>query len=264
MSEGFADLGTRMPIPCRGALLYYGRIFKDWKPEGHGSLDLLGAIRESCDVYFYQLGLKIGLDRLLADIGKFGFRQPSGIDLPSDASGTFPTSAGWYDRRYGRSGWTQSVVLNLAIGQGEDDQSPLKMAQYYAALANAGTIPTPRVVGDGAAAEPAGRLPLTPEQVADLRKALVAVVNEAGGTARGSRLSRWTLAGKTGTAQNPHGHDHAWFVGFAPAEDPKIVAAVIVEAGGHGSSAAAPIVSRLIQFYLDKVSPQPSPEVAAR
>lgn len=264
MSEGYADLDTKMPIPCRGALLYYGRIFKDWKPEGHGSLNLLGAIRESCDVYFYQLGLKVGLDRLLTDVAKFGFRQPTGIDLPSDVTGTFPASTDWYDRRYGRSGWTQSVVLNLAIGQGEDDQSLLKMVQVYGAVANDGRIPTPRIVGDGASSEPGGRLPLTPEQVADLRRALVAVVNEAGGTARGSRLRRWTLAGKTGTAQNPHGDDHAWFIGFAPADSAKIVAGAIVEAGGHGSSAAAPIVSRLIKFYLDKVSPAPSSEVAAR
>ncbi|UCC73124.1 MAG: penicillin-binding protein 2 [Gemmatimonadota bacterium] len=251
LKEGYAELDTKMPIPCRGALLYYGRVFHDWTPVGHGALDLHGAIRQSCDVYFYQLGLKIGLEGVLAGVGEFGMGQVTGIDLPSDISGTFPPSTAWYDERYGPSGWTNSVVLNLAIGQGENAQSPLKMVQVFAALANGGTLPTPRVARLGPAPEPAGAIPLNTEQLAILRDALVAVVNEPRGTARGSRLRDWTLAGKTGTAQNPHGEDHAWFLGFAPAEDPVIVAAAVVEAGGHGSSGAAPIVSRLIDFYLN-------------
>jgi penicillin-binding protein 2 len=180
LREGYAVVDTKMQIPCRGALMYYGRVFHDWTPVGHGSLDLHGAIRQSCDVYFYQLGLKISLDGV--------------------------------DERYGRSGWTNSVVLNLAIGQGENAQSPLKMAQIFAALANGGTLPTPRVAGAEPAPEPAASLPLDPEQLTVLRNALVAVLNEPTGTARGSRLRDWTLAGKTGTAQNPHGEDHAWFV----------------------------------------------------
>ncbi len=250
MEYGQAVSDTRMPIPCRGALLYFGRVFKDWTPAGHGALDLRGAIRESCDVYFYQLGLKVGLQRYLTSVSAFGFNQPTGIDLPSDIKGIIPPDTSWYTRRYGRSGWTNSVVLNLAIGQGENAQSPLKMVQFFAALANGGTLPTPRVAQAGPAAEPAGSLPLSAEQREVLRAALVEVVNEAGGTARGSRLADWTLAGKTGTAQNPHGDDHAWFIGYAPAEDPVIAAVVVVEAGGHGSSAAAPIVSRLIGHYL--------------
>ncbi len=251
MEHGEADSDTRMPIPCRGALMYFGRVFKDWTPSGHGALDLRGAIRESCDVYFYQLGLKVGLQPYLRSVPDFGFDQLTGIDLPSDIRGIFPPDTAWYTRRYGRSGWTNSVVLNLAIGQGENAQSPLKMLQFFAALANDGTLPTPRVAREGPTAEPAGVLPLTAEQREVLRAALVEVVNEDGGTARGSRLADWTLAGKTGTAQNPHGEDHAWFIGYAPAEDPAIVAVAIVEAGGHGSSAAAPIVSRLIRHYLE-------------
>ncbi|UCC47931.1 MAG: penicillin-binding protein 2, partial [Gemmatimonadota bacterium] len=223
LSGGYAEVGTKMRIPCRGALQYYGRVFKDWKPSGHGSLDLNGAIRESCDVYFYQLGLRIGLEEVLARVPEFGFGRASGVDLPSEIAGSFPPSTTWYDERYGRDGWTNSVVLNLAIGQGENVQSPLKMAQYFAALASDGTLPTPRVARDGPVAEPTGRLPLNEEQLAVLRNALVEVVNAPGGTARGSRLSRWTLAGKTGTAQNPHGEDHAWFIGFAPTEHPAIV-----------------------------------------
>lgn len=256
LSGGDADSATTMPIPCRGALQYYNRVFHDWTPAGHGVLDLKGAIRESCDVYFYQLGIKLTLERVLAEAPRFGLGQPTGIDLPSEPSGTFPPDTAWYTRRYGRRGWTNSVVLNLAIGQGENSQSPLKMAQYFAALAADGTLPTPRISRSGPVAEPAGRLPLSGDDIATLRSALVEVVNADGGTARGSRLRRWTLAGKTGTAQNPHGEDHAWFVGFAPAENPAIVAAVLVEAGGHGSSAAAPIVSRLIDYYLSGLYPE--------
>jgi len=257
MRQGEADMTTEMPIPCRGALQYGNRVFHDWTPAGHGILDLEGAIRESCDVYFYQLGIKLTLVDILAGVPDFGFGRPTGIDLPSEASGAFPPDTAWYTRRYGRWGWTHSVVLNLAIGQGENAQSALKMAQYFAALASDGSMPTPRVARDGPIAEPAHRLPIDNDQLMGLRSALIAVVNEDGGTARGSRLRRWTLAGKTGTAQNPHGEDHAWFVGFAPAEDPEIVAAVIVEAGAHGSSTAAPIVSRLINFYLERLHPEP-------
>ena len=257
MKEGYAEIDTEMPIPCRGALLYYGRIFHDWTPLGHGVLDLNGAIRESCDVYFYQLGLKVGLDHLIAGVPQLGFARPTGIDLPGDVTGTFPPSREWYDEKYGPNGWTNSVVLNLAIGQGENDQSPLKMAQFFAALAAGGVLPTPRIARDGATAEPPLRIPLDAEQLSELGAALVAVLNEPGGTARGSRLRRWTLAGKTGTSQNVHGEDHAWFVGFAPAENPAIVAAAVVEAGRHGSSTAAPIVSRLIEFYLDSLNASP-------
>ncbi|MGD2154538.1 MAG: penicillin-binding protein 2 [Gemmatimonadales bacterium] len=250
LEEGHAAVDTKMQIPCRGALRFGNRVFRDWTPVGHGSLDLHGAIRQSCDVYFYQLGLKIGLPGVLTGAREFGIGQPTGIDLPSDITGAFPDSTAWYDERYGPNGWTHAVVLNLAIGQGENAQSPLKMTQIFAALANGGTLPTPRVARIGPTPEPAGTLPLDAEQLAVLDSALVAVLNEPTGTARGSRLRDWTLAGKTGTAQNPHGEDHAWFIGFAPAEDPLIVATVLVEAGGHGSSAAAPIVSRLIDFYL--------------
>ncbi len=154
------------------------------------------------------------------------------------------------------------MVLNLAIGQGENAQSPLKMLQYFAGLANDGTLPTPRVARDGPTAEPAGRLPLSAAQRETLRAAMVEVVNEAGGTARGSRLADWTLAGKTGTAQNPHGDDHAWFIGYAPAEDAAIAAVAVVEAGGHGSSAAAPIVSQLIAHYLNGEREPVDPQAA--
>ncbi|UCF18413.1 MAG: penicillin-binding protein 2 [Gemmatimonadota bacterium] len=263
INDGYAGVDTRMPIPCRGALLYYGRVFKDWTPIGHGALDLNGAIRESCDVYFYQLGLKVGLERILTGVRDFGFGRKTGIDLQSDIAGVFPPSSAWYDERYGASGWTNSVVLNLAIGQGENAQSVLKMAQFYAALAADGVLPRPRLVKEATLAEPAERLPLADEQLAALRAALVEVVNAPSGTARASRLARWTLAGKTGTAQNPHGEDHAWFIGFAPAEEPAIVAAVVLEGGGSGSAAAAPLAAQLIEYYLASQSGLKGSELAA-
>jgi penicillin-binding protein 2 len=230
MREGYARLGTHMPIPCRGALLYYGRVFRDWTPLGHGNVDLRSAIRVSCDVYFYQLGLKIGLDKILSGVPDFGFGRATGIDLPSEIPGVFPTN---------------------------------QLAQFYAALANDGILPTPRIARDGALAEPAGRLPLDAQQLAALRLALVDVVNAPNGTGTLARLERWTVAGKTGTAQNPHGEDHAWFVGFAPAESAEIVVAVIVEAGGYGSAVAAPIVGQLIQYYLGQGEPEPGIQTVA-
>ncbi len=137
------------------------------------------------------------------------------------------------------------------------------MVQFFAALAVDGRLLAPRIASGATPLAPPDSIPLSGEQIEALRSAMVEVVNAPGGTARGSRLRRWTLAGKTGTAQNPHGDDHAWFLGFAPAEDPKIVAVAIVEMGGHGSSAAAPIVSRLIDFYLEKEMPAET-EVAER
>ncbi len=263
MKEGYVEADTEMPIPCRGALMYYGRVFKDWTPRGHGTLNLTGAIRESCDVYFYQLALRVGLEKILNGMPQLGFGVPTGIDLPSEVSGTFPPSTEWYDLRYGSNGWTNSVVLNLGIGQGENAQSPLKLAQFFSAIANDGILPTPGVAQRGPVAEPAGVLPLSEEQLEVLKSAMVEVVNGASGTARGSRLRRWTLAGKTGTAQNPHGEDHAWFVGFAPAADPRIIAVAIVEGGGHGSSVAAPIISRLVGYFLENEGVPPEVERAA-
>ncbi len=245
LRRGLVGFNTRMPIPCRGGLQFGNRYFRCWKKEGHGSLDLTGAIEQSCDVYFYQLGLRIQLNPLLQDGTSMGFHDRSGIDLVNEVPPIFPTSTAYYDERYGPRGWSAAAVLNLAIGQGENTQTLINMMKFYAALAGDGVTPVPHIVEADSA--PVFRLGLEPEQLYGLRHALIQVVER--GTAARSRLKEFTVAGKTGTAQNPHGKDHGWFIGFAPAESPEIIVGAIFEFGGHGSE-VAPYVVRTIRRYL--------------
>jgi penicillin-binding protein 2 len=243
--RGLATPGTRMPVPCTGGLQYGDRVFKCWNTRGHGYLTLEQAIATSCDVYFYQLGMRVGLRALLEDGDLLGFRSRSGVDLPGEVLPAFPQNAAYYDRVYGRGHWTSAVALNLAIGQGENAQTLMNMVRFYAALANGGRLLVPRIIDEPA---PQARvIDVADSTLAAMREALIAVVEQ--GTARGARLASIRLAGKTGTAQNPHGPDHGWFVGFAPADNPRVVVGGILEFGLHGT-AMAPIVARVIERYL--------------
>ncbi|MGH7751947.1 MAG: penicillin-binding transpeptidase domain-containing protein, partial [Gemmatimonadales bacterium] len=219
MKRGIANLRTRMPEPCRGGLQYGNRYFRCWALQGHGSLDLEGAIAHSCDVYFYQLGLKLGLTSFLEDAAAWGFRQKTGVDLPGEITADFPAGREYFDRRYGPNRWTPAVMLNLAIGQGENSQTLMKMVQFYAMLAGEGRAPVPHLARGGTGSQPS--LDVPPDELAAIRQSLIAVVEE--GTGRGGRLRNITIAGKTGTAQNPFGPDHGWFIGFAPAAKPEVV-----------------------------------------
>lgn len=245
LRRGLVDLNTHMPRACRGWLQYGNRAFGCWKKAGHGSLDLVAAVAQSCDVYFYQLGLRVQLANLLADGASMGFGQRTRLDLVNEAAPIWPPSIEYYDRRYGPRGWTNAAVLNLAIGQGENTQTLVNMVRFYGALAGDGHAPTPYIVTPDSTRD--YDLGLTPEQLDGLRKALVAVVER--GTAVRSRLKEFAVAGKTGTAQNPHGNDHGWFIGFAPAEKPAIIVGAIFEFGGHGSE-VAPYVVRAIRRYI--------------
>ena len=248
LQSGTARLDTHMPEPDRGGFWYGGRYFRDWYSPGHGDIDLSRAIEVSCNVYFYQLGLKLGLARLVAGGGSLGFRERTGIDLPNEAIPRFPDAVDFFDRRYGPGGWTNAVVLNLAIGQGENDQTLLSMARFYTALATDGHAVRPTLVPRRAERRRLFRLDAA--QMAGLRAALTGVVSERG-TAGGSLIAEFALAGKTGTAQNAQNpeRDHAWFVGFAPAPDPQIVIAVLLEFGEHGSQAAR-IAARIAAHHL--------------
>lgn len=254
MKAGIATIDTHMPQSCGGAYQYGTRAFRCWKTMGHGNLSLAGAIKESCNVFFYQLGLRLGLDRFLSGADEMGFNRRTGLDLPVEARGRFPPSRDWYDERFGPRGWTESVTLNLAIGQGEAAQSLLHMAQFYAALALGGSPAIPHLrrseVLDARRAD--WSLPLNEEQRQQLVGAMTRVVNEPGGTAFAYRPSDFVVAGKTGTAQNPHGEPHSWFVGFGPVDDPRIVIAAIVENGHPDNtiSLAVPLATRLMQAYL--------------
>jgi penicillin-binding protein 2 len=239
-----------LPIPCTGGMRFGNRIWHCWKPEGHGYVDMLGAIMHSCDVYFYQLGLRIGLQRLLDEGTRIGFNQPCGIDLPSETPGRFPESRAFWEETFGYRP-TEGEVLNLAIGQGPNDQTPLKMAQFYLAIARDGSAPPPRLRRTDEPPEGGWSLDLSQDALRVMRAGLRAVT-QPGGTAYLSSLEHWDLLGKTGTVQNPPNPDHAWFAGIAGPRngDPEIVVVVIVEFGESGSGVAAPLVAKTADFYL--------------
>jgi len=247
LKRGIVGPRSHMPIPCRGGLQYGNRYFRCWEARGHGDLTLTEAIAQSCDVYFYQLGIKLGVTSLLEDANAWGFRGRTGIDLPGEIPSEFPTGPEYYDRIYGPRRWTSAVALNLAIGQGENAQTLAQMVRFYQQLASDGRVRTPYLVHPLASTFDNTSLDLTDDQIAALRHAMISVVEQ--GTARGSRLGSITIAGKTGTAQNPHGPNHGWFIGFAPADKPEIVVGAIVEFAREGPY-VAPLVTRTIAHYL--------------
>jgi penicillin-binding protein 2 len=246
LKRGLVRFDTHMAVPCRGFYQFGNRAFHCWDPRGHGSLDLIGAIANSCDVYFYQLGIRIGVANFIESGSALGFHNLTGVDLPGEIPSSFPVTSDYYDRIYGKGRWTHSAIpLNLAIGQGENAQTLINMVRFYATLGNGGHPPTPYIVEAQRPAPPAIDLPDT--MFAGLRNALFMVVEK--GTAHGSRIASIQMGGKTGTAQNMHGANHGWFIGFAPYDKPKIVIGGIMEFGGHGT-AVAPLVSKAIARYL--------------
>jgi penicillin-binding protein 2 len=250
LKRGIVGPRSHMPIPCRGGLQYGNRYFRCWEARGHGDLTLTEAIAQSCDVYFYQLGIKLGVTSLLEDANGWGFRGRTGIDLPGEIPSEFPTGPEYYDRLYGPRRWTSAVALNLAIGQGENAQTLAQMVRFYQQLASDGTMRTPflvrRSATEGAAS---ASLDLSADQIASLRRAMIAVVERGTARAASGNAGTLTIAGKTGTAQNPHGPAHGWFIGFAPADKPEIVVGAIVEFAREGPY-VAPLVARTITHYL--------------
>ena len=245
LRRGIVTLHSHMPEPCTGSFFYGDRAFGCWKHTGHGDLDLTQAIAQSCDVYFYQLGLKLGLEPILSDGVLMGFRDRSGVDLVNEVRPHYPSSSAYFDRVYGSRGWSKGVVLNLAIGQGENDQTLINMMRFYAALAGNGTSTEPYLVRPSS--ESSRSLGLNATQLLGLRRALQLVVDQ--GTAAASRSADLEMAGKTGSAQNPHGLDHGWFIGFAPADKPTIIVGAIMEFAVHGAN-VAPYVARVIRRYV--------------
>jgi len=246
LKRGLIGFDTHMPAPCRGGLRLGNRVFRCWKKEGHGSLDLVGAIAASCDVYFYQVGLRLGLSAIIQDGVLMGFRDKSGIDLENEVDPIFPASTGYFDRLYGPRYWSPpATTLNFSIGQGENTQTLINMMRFYAALSGTGNAASPYIVHP-APAKPRA-LGLSQDQLDGLRRALIAVVER--GTAAASRHADLTVAGKTGTAQNPHGKDHGWFIGFAPADKPELVVGGIMEFAEHGT-VVAPYVVRALRRYI--------------
>ena len=257
LQEGVITPATT--YPCTGAFYYGGQRFG-----GHGNYGPLAAedaIRVSCNEFFYWLGLKLGLERFSAWGHRFGFGQPMPTDFPAQNAGLWPDAA-YFDRTYGEGKWTRGYLVSLGIGQGNLAVTPMQLARYTAALANGGTLVAPhfaRVLRNpdtGQEVQPG----LPRRQKPSLDSAYVALVREGmrgvvtNGTARGAQIDGIAVAGKTGTAQNPHGEDHSLFIAFAPytptGSGAEIAVAVFVENAGFGSAAAAPIASLLIEQYL--------------
>jgi penicillin-binding protein 2 len=250
LENGLVRMTDHMPVTCTGGLQYGSRYFHcDGK---HGSLDLSHAIAVSCNTYFYQLGLKIGLSKLLAGGVDLGFKDRAGIDLPEERRPLWPATTDYFNQRYGPRGWTSSVTLNLAIGQGENAQTILNMARFYTALATDGRAAKPMIVRG--TPERKQIFHLDSAQLAGVRAALANVVES--GTAQRAQITGVVLAGKTGTAQsgkygaNGKELNFAWFVGFAPADNPKIVVAMMTEYVPFQGATTATLAAKIIEAYL--------------
>ena len=247
LKRGLIRLNTVMPEPCRGGMRLGNRVFRCWKKEGHGTLDLIGAVAASCDVYFYQLGLRLGLEAIIQDGLLMGFRDRSGIDLENELSPIYPSSLSYFDKLYGPRNWSQpGSTLNFSIGQGENTQTLINMVKFYEGLAGNGEAVTPYLVKP--TSNRRRSLELSENELEGLRHALIAVVER--GTASANRRADLAVAGKTGTAQNPHGDDHGWFIAFAPADKPELIVGGIMEFAKHGTTVAPYVVQTLRRYIL--------------
>jgi penicillin-binding protein 2 len=248
---------THMPISCTGGMAYMGRYARCHYARGHGNLNLAQAVEKSCNVYFYQLGIRMGLETLLAEGTRLGFNRRTGIDIPGEVRSIFPRDVAALRRR--QKHVAPSEIMSFAIGQGANSQTVLNMAQFYAALAGNGTGVVPHLVDnkEKGAYRQTIDMRLDAKGLSDIWAGL-ALVTEEEGTAVQSSLERYKVYGKTGTAQNKPNPDHGWFVGFAgvPGKQPEIVVATIVEFGLHGD-AAAPLAAKVANFYLDRKYGQP-------
>jgi penicillin-binding protein 2 len=252
-------VGPEEGVFCRGAASFYNHSFRCWKRGGHGWVNLRAALRESCDVYFYTLGQKLGVDTIARYARLFGMGAETGIDLRGEKAGLVPDTE--WSARVRRHPWYAGETISVAIGQGPLLTTPLQLAVLMAAIANGGEMVTPHLLR-GAAVPARRRLPLDGAQLARVREALWAVVNETGTGAR-ARLEGLDVAGKTSTVQVVaqktwtrsedlpfEQRDHGWFASFAPFSAPELVVVVFIEHGGHGSNAAAPVAREVYETYF--------------
>ncbi len=258
---------------CPGYHKYGDRVFRCWKKNGHGRVDIFKALAESCDVYFYQVGQKLGVDRLAWYAKACGLGSPTGINLDHEAQGLIPTAA-WKKGITGNK-WQKGETLGVAIGQCYNLATPLQMLVLASALANGGTRYKPLIVkiietAEGemvyrSESQVTGRLPTSQPTLEIIKKGLWGAINNNKGTGWIARIDGINVSGKTGTAEvvsrkkdnsipeedrAAHLKPHAWFMAYAPSDDPQIAVVVLIEHGGHGSSSAAPIARKLIKTYL--------------
>ncbi len=264
-------------VGCPGFFHFANRNYRCWREHGHGTVAMYQSLVQSCDVYYYQLGMRLGVDRIAQCATWFGLGEKTGLGLHAEHPGLVPTST-WKKQRIGIP-WQKGETLSIAIGQGFDLATPLQMAMVYAAIGNGGKLWQPfiirRIEGNSIeqGSEVRGRLrrqiPIDQRHFEVVQRGLQGVVEDERGTAHQYRSNTIPIAGKTGTAQvvriadganrkllaqtaKEKERDHAWFVCYAPADDPQIAVAVLVEHGGHGSSAAAPLARRVVTGYLEE------------
>jgi penicillin-binding protein 2 len=282
LAEGAID--PQEEVVCPGHYRLGRRVYRCWRRGGHGPVNLWSAIRDSCDVYFYELGLRLGIDTIARYARAFGLGHRTGIDLPGEKSGLVPSSE-WKERARGEP-WIKGETVSASIGQGYNLVTPLQLAVVYAAIANGGTPVQPRTVlrledWQGGLVEARSvrlgdRVPVPPEQLDLVREGLTAVVMDPKGTGRRARVPGVQIAGKTGTSQvvrleQVEGlegdeipiryRDHAWFAAFAPADAPEIVVVALVEHGGSGGSVAAPIAQKVLARHFEKKAEREAAEV---
>jgi penicillin-binding protein 2 len=259
---------------CNGVHKYGNREYRCWKKWGHGDVAIVNALEESCDVYFYHVGEILGVDTLAKYATGCGLGRVTGIELGNERPGLVPTSA-WKKRRFGIP-WQGGETLSVVIGQGFNLVTPLQMAVFISAVGNNGTLYRPRILksvqtpgGETVVTrepEITGGLPAGAQTLKIVQQGLRKVVESEAGTARHIRIKGVEIAGKTGTAQvfsikkkdrteekkqlEYHLRDHAWFVCYAPADNPVIAVAVIIEHGEHGSTAAAPVALKVVRSCL--------------
>ena len=266
---------TNSKIHCSGSYPFGNHVFRDWKKGGHGTVDMYQGIVNSCDVYFYMLGNRLGIDAIAQAARQYGLGQTTGIELQGERNGIVPSTE--WKQRARKEPWYPGETISASIGQGYVTVTPLQMASAMAAVANGGVLYKPRLVrsirarttGQSRDILPAekGIVPMSSDSFTFLQQALRGVVVEGTGKRAQSKLIE--IAGKTGTAQNVGARlqksegedvpkqfrDHAWFVAYAPADHPKIALAVIVENTGHGGTFAAPIAKTLIEEYFKDTEP---------
>ncbi len=256
-------------VTCRGGLWVGNHFFRCWEKKGHGPISFHDALVRSCDVYFYTMGDRIGWDRVAEFARKLGYGSLTGVLLPDEKPGLIPTTD-WKKKRTGDIWRTADNYIN-SIGQGFVLVSPVQAAQMMSAVANGGFFYRPTLlrmtrnretgVAKSMAPELKNKIVLSETALDEVRRALLGVTSEPGGTAHGAATPLASVAGKTGTAQviaqkvagrklSANTADHAWFVGYAPADKPKIAVAVVVEHGGHGGSAAAPVAKKVIEAFM--------------
>jgi penicillin-binding protein 2 len=264
---------------CPGYGTFYGRQFKCWVysskkgPTSHGTTNLHEAILKSCDVFFYTVGQKIGIDRLSFFGDKFGLGHKTGIDLPSEETGLMPSEQ-WVERVFHRK-WYAGETISVAIGQGAITTTPVQLARLIGGIASGGIFKQPHMLKDAPnVAEE--RFPLSEHTIEQITEGMYGVINEPGGTGGQLKLAGVELSGKSGTAQvigygtraklgkQKKFEDNAWFVGYAPKRNPEICVAVLVqESGQHGGEAAGPVVRDVIKAYYDKKNKKVQGQVTA-